>query len=122
MTIMPTTTTDSAPSTPIATLPTATPSYAVIFPGQGSQRVGMLADWADAFVQVRTTFAQASDALDFDVWALCQGTWQDKAGQGLDATAYTQPALLTASMAIWRVLDDNIWQHAPERRPQIPAG
>lgn len=122
MTIMPTTTTDSAPSTPIATLPTATPSYAVIFPGQGSQRVGMLADWADAFVQVRTTFAQASDALDFDVWALCQGTWQDKAGQGLDATAYTQPALLTASMAIWRVLDDNVWQHAHERRPQYVAG
>lgn len=92
-------------------------SYAVIFPGQGSQRVGMLADWADTFAQIRSTFDEASAALGFDVWALCQGN-----GQDLDATAYTQPALLTASMAIWRVLDREIWQHAPECRPQYLAG
>lgn len=120
---MPTPATNSAVATsPAAARPTNVPNYAVIFPGQGSQRVGMLADWAAVYPQVRATFEQASDALDFDVWALCQGTWQDAAGQGLDATAYTQPALLTASMAIWRVLDSQIWQHAPERRPQYVAG
>lgn len=78
-----------------------TQPYAVIFPGQGSQSVGMLADWATEFPQIRQTFAEASDTLGFDVWAICQG---EHPQFNLDDTAYTQPALLTASMAIWRVL------------------
>ncbi len=73
---------------------------AVLFPGQGSQSVGMLADWAEQYPQVKQTFASASDALGFDLWAVCQGEHEFN----LNDTAYTQPALLTASMAIWRVL------------------
>lgn len=79
--------------------------YAVIFPGQGSQSVGMLADWADAYPVVTATFAEASAALGFDLWAVCQG---QSGAPSLDDTAYTQPALLTASIAIWRVLRDEL--------------
>ena len=79
--------------------------YAVIFPGQGSQSVGMLNDWAAQYPTVKATFDEASTALGFDLWAICQGA----SGTGsLDDTAYTQPALLTASMAIWRVLRDEL--------------
>ena len=82
-------------------LNTASAKYAVIFPGQGSQSVGMLADWAVQYPVVKATFDEASKALGFDLWAVCQG----QAGAPcLDDTAYTQPALLTASIAIWRVL------------------
>lgn len=87
---------DSTPVAPVT-------RYAVIFPGQGSQSVGMLADWAADFPQVSQVFHEASDALGFDLWAVCQGT---HAQLSLDDTAYTQPALLTASMAIWQILRD----------------
>lgn len=73
---------------------------AIIFPGQGSQSLGMLSDWAEQYPQVNTTFAIASEALGFDLWAVTQG----KSDLSLDDTAYTQPALLTASMAIWQIL------------------
>lgn len=73
---------------------------AMIFPGQGSQSLEMLADWAEQYTQVNATFATASEALGFDLWAVCQGTID----LSLDDTAYTQPALLTASMAIWQIL------------------
>lgn len=79
--------------------------YAVIFPGQGSQSVGMLNDWAAQYPTVKATFDEASAALGFDLWAICQGA---SGGASLDDTAYTQPALLTASMAIWRVLRDEL--------------
>lgn len=85
------------PNTPIS----QSARYAVIFPGQGSQSVGMLTDWYDNFHQVREIFNQASDALDFDVWAVAQGK---DTSRNLDDTAFTQPVLLTASMAIWHVL------------------
>lgn len=78
---------------------------AVIFPGQGSQAVGMLADWAEAFPQIQNTFEQASNAVGFDIWAICQG---NDSQRSLDDTAFTQPALLTASMAIWQVLQDEM--------------
>lgn len=87
----------------ISETPTNPLRYAVIFPGQGSQSVGMLADWAQDFAQVKQTFDQASEAVGFDLWAICQGTHPTLR---LDDTAYTQPALLTASMAIWRILRD----------------
>ena len=73
----------------------------VVFPGQGSQAVGMLADLADHAI-VKETFEQASQALGYDVWQLIS---QGPAEQ-LNQTNYTQPALLTASVALWRVLKD----------------
>lgn len=79
--------------------------YAVIFPGQGSQSVEMLADWAEVYPQIKQTFAIASKSLGFDLWEICQGTHPEFS---LDDTAYTQPALLTASMAIWQVLKDEL--------------
>lgn len=79
--------------------------YAVIFPGQGSQSVGMLADWAADYPQIQQTFERASQALGFDLWAICQGTHPTLS---LDDTAYTQPALLAASLAIWQVLKDEL--------------
>lgn len=79
--------------------------YAVIFPGQGSQSVGMLHDWAAQYPTVKATFDEASTALGFDLWAICKGA---SGAASLDDTAYTQPALLTASMAIWRVLRDEL--------------
>lgn len=75
---------------------------AIIFPGQGSQSVGMLQELHDVYPQVQDTFAHASDALGFDLWAICQ----DDAL--LSQTQYTQPALLTASMAIWHIISDNV--------------
>lgn len=79
--------------------------YAVIFPGQGSQSIGMLADWAEKYPQVLQTFNQASEVLGFDLWAVCQGLDDSR---DVDDTAFTQPALLTSSMAIWQVLVDEL--------------
>jgi [acyl-carrier-protein] S-malonyltransferase len=73
-------------------------SFAFVFPGQGSQSVGMLADFA-AESEVRTAFAEAGEALGYDLWALTQ---QGPAEQ-LNATEYTQPAMLTAGVALWRL-------------------
>lgn len=85
--------------------PTQKARYAVIFPGQGSQTIGMLKDWAETYPQVLLTFKEASDELGFDLWAVCQG---EDSERDLDDTAFTQPALLTASIAIWRVLVDQL--------------
>ncbi|WP_230659302.1 ACP S-malonyltransferase [Psychrobacter sp. I-STPA10] len=71
---------------------------ALVFPGQGSQSVGMLAELAPVYPVVEQTFAQASEALGFDLWQICQDE------EKLAMTQYTQPALLTASMAIWYIL------------------
>ena len=70
---------------------------AFVFPGQGSQKVGMLAELAEQFSVVRDTFTEASEALGFDLWQIAQS------GEGLDQTENTQPVLLTASIALWRV-------------------
>lgn len=75
---------------------------AVIFPGQGSQVVGMMSELAEIYPEIRDTFTEASDALGEDLWAICQD--EDK----LNQTQYTQPALLTASIAIWRILKQKI--------------
>lgn len=73
---------------------------AMVFPGQGSQTVGMLSDIAEQFPQVEETFSQASSVLGYNLWQLVkQGPSEE-----LDKTEYTQPALLTASYAIWRIL------------------
>lgn len=75
---------------------------ACVFPGQGSQTVGMLKELADVYPSVVETFKEASDALGYDLWALVQ---EDADGK-LNETHITQPALLTASVAIWRILQE----------------
>lgn len=72
----------------------------IVFPGQGSQSLGMLADIAVQFSEVKETFAQASEVLDYDLWSLTQQGPQEE----LDKTTHTQPALLAASYAIWRII------------------
>lgn len=76
------------------------PTLAIVFPGQGSQSVGMLADIAAHYPQVQETFTEASDVLGYDLWQLVEAGPAEK----LDQTAHTQPALLAASYAIWRIL------------------
>ena len=86
---------------------------AFVFPGQGSQAVGMLAELAAAFDTVEATFAQASEVLGYDLWQLVQ---QGPAEQ-LNATHKTQPAMLAAGVAVWRV-----WQAAGGEMPVLMAG
>lgn len=90
-----------------------TQPLALIFPGQGSQQVGMLRELAERYSVVRTTFSEAGDALGYDLWQVVQ----EGPAESLNATACTQPALLTASVAIWRV-----WQELEGPRPGIMAG
>lgn len=87
--------------------------FAIVFPGQGSQTVGMLADLAEQFDVVKQTFAEASDALGYDLWALVQ----NGPAEDLNQTDRTQPALLTSSVAIWRV-----WQEQGGAQPTLFAG
>jgi len=75
-----------------------------IFPGQGSQSVGMLTDLADAFAIVEETFSQASDVLGFDLWQLTK----EGPAEDLNKTERTQPALLAAGVSVWRILKDKV--------------
>ena len=77
-----------------------TVSWAAVFPGQGSQSVGMLSDVGDDFAVVRDTFQEASDCLDADLWSLVQ----HGPAEQLDDTRWTQPAMLAAGVACWRML------------------
>ncbi len=86
---------------------------AFLFPGQGSQAVGMLAELAQARDEVAMTFADASDALGYDLWALCQSGPEDQ----LNRTEYTQPAMLAADIATWRV-----WEALDGPMPGALAG
>lgn len=71
---------------------------AAFFPGQGSQSIGMLDVLAESYPDVRRTFDEASDALGFDLWRLVhEGPKED-----LDLTRNTQPAMLSAGVAVWR--------------------
>ena len=86
---------------------------ACFFPGQGSQSVGMLDALDAAWPQVRETFAEASDALGRDLWALvAEGPKED-----LDRTENTQPAMLAAGVAVWRV-----WRAAGGPEARVMAG
>ncbi len=76
-------------------------SGAIVFPGQGSQRQGMARDFYDRFASSRGVFAEASDALGFDVAALCFGE-----DPRLDLTEFTQPAIVTAEIAMLRPVID----------------
>lgn len=75
------------------------PNLAFIFPGQGSQAVGMLAELAAAHPEVRACFDEASVGAGIDLWTLAQNGSEDE----LNRTQNTQPALLAASVAVWRV-------------------
>jgi len=78
-------------------------TLALVFPGQGSQKVGMLAEIAEAFPLIKQTFAEASQAISYDMWDMVQNGEQEQ----LNLTEHTQPLLLTASVALWRVWQQN---------------
>lgn len=84
-----------------------------MFPGQGSQSPGMLADLAVRDAVVRETFAEASEGAGVDLWALSQ----DADDTQLNRTEFTQPALLAAGVATWRA-----WQAAGGAVPSVLAG
>ncbi|MCT7942208.1 ACP S-malonyltransferase [Shewanella holmiensis] len=88
-------------------------NVAFVFPGQGSQAVGMLADLAQEHTVVSQTFAEASEVLGYDLWALIQ----DGPVESLNETDKTQPALLSASVAIWRA-----YQASGKPAPALLAG
>ena len=88
--------------------------FAMVFPGQGSQAVGMLAELAEQFSIVEETFKQASEVLGYDLWSLVQ----HGPAEELNKTWQTQPALLAASVAVYRV-----WQQQyPQLQPTLMAG
>jgi [acyl-carrier-protein] S-malonyltransferase len=86
---------------------------AFVFPGQGSQKVGMLNEIASEHSIIQHTFAEASDVLGYDLWAFVQQGPQ----QELNLTEKTQPLLLTASVALWR-----LWQQQGLPQPEYLAG
>lgn len=88
-------------------------NLAFVFPGQGSQKIGMLAELAAAYPLVQATFAEASEVLGYDLWALVQSGTQEE----INLTERTQPLLLTASVAVWRV-----WQEKQGLQPALMAG
>jgi len=88
-------------------------TLAFVFPGQGSQKIGMLAELANEYSVVTETFAEASAVLGYDLWDLVQNGEQD----AINMTERTQPLLLTASVAVWRV-----WQQKQGATPVLMAG
>lgn len=92
---------------------TANNSLAIVFPGQGSQSPGMSTALAEQFAVVRDTYAEASDALGYDLWQLvAEGTVEE-----LNRTDRTQPAMLVAGVSTWRA-----WKEAGGAVPAMMAG
>ena len=87
--------------------------FAIAFPGQGSQSVGMLAEMAAEYPVVKATFDEASQVLGYDLFQLVM----DGPAEELNKTWRTQPALLTSSVALWRV-----WQSINAPMPAMMAG
>ena len=88
-------------------------TLAFVFPGQGSQSVGMLNTLAEAYPQVQETFAEASAALGYDLWSIATAGPEEK----LNQTEITQPAMLSAGVAVWRA-----WQAENGPQPVVMAG
>ena len=84
-----------------------------VFPGQGSQFVGMLEDVAESSSLVGETFSEASEAAGYDIWDLVQTDPDEK----LNQTEFTQPALLSASISLWRVA-----RNLGLKQPDVVAG
>ena len=88
-------------------------NYAMVFPGQGSQSVGMLNQLADDYADVAEIFARASETLGYDLWKLvCEGPESE-----LNKTEITQPALLVSAYACWQA-----WQDKAAIKPSLFAG
>ncbi|MCK5876663.1 MAG: ACP S-malonyltransferase [Candidatus Marithrix sp.] len=87
--------------------------FAFIFPGQGSQTIGMLSELNSNYPIVKHTFDEASEILNYDLWKLSQ----EGPKETLNQTDKTQPALLAAGIAIWRV-----WQQQGGGKPELMAG
>ena len=90
-----------------------TMTLAMVFPGQGSQSVGMLQELAASDPQVEETFQEASDVLGYDLWALVS----DGPEEQLNQTCFTQPAMLAAGVATWRC-----WRASGGAQPTVAAG
>lgn len=88
-------------------------NLAFVFPGQGSQSVGMLTDLAASYPEVKQTFERASDALGKDLWSLVAKGPEEE----LNQTHNTQPAMLAAGVAVW-----NVWCKHSNVRPAWMAG
>ena len=88
-------------------------AVAFVFPGQGSQSVGMLKALAEAEPVVTATFAEASHVVGYDLWELCQRGPEES----LNATERTQPAMLAAGVAVWRV-----WRKRGGPAPTVMSG
>ena len=88
-------------------------SLGFVFPGQGSQSVGMVSALSQTFTSVKTTFEEGSDALGYDLWALVENGPVEE----LNKTDKTQPAMLAAGVAVWRV-----WQEKGLTQPSLLAG
>jgi [acyl-carrier-protein] S-malonyltransferase len=88
-------------------------SLAFVFPGQGSQSVGMLAEFAELYPSVRETFEEASGALGYDLWQLVSSGPAEQ----LNSTECTQPAMLAAGVATWR-----LWRGQGGAAPALVAG
>src|SRR5260370_24420118 len=88
-------------------------AFAFVFPGQGSQSVGMLGALAAADASIRGTFDEASAVLGFDLWKLVS----EGPVEALNATEHTQPAMLAAGVATWRV-----WRARGGALPAVVSG
>ncbi len=87
--------------------------FGIIFPGQGSQHVGMFTEFSKDFPEIKFTFHEASEILDYNLWKLVQYGPNEK----LNYTFYTQTAIVTASIAIWR-----LWKTKIKKIPDYIAG
>lgn len=87
--------------------------FAAVFPGQGSQSVGMLTDLFEHYQSVRDTFSEAADVLGYDIWALIQNGPEDK----LKLTEFTQPVMYVSGFAVWQA-----WKEAGGAEATMMAG
>jgi [acyl-carrier-protein] S-malonyltransferase len=88
-------------------------TFSAIFPGQGSQSIGMLVELAEQHSIITSTYQEASESLGFDLWQMVQEGPED----ALNRTQNTQPAMLAAGVAVWRV-----WQQQGGPAPAAMAG
>ncbi|WP_444928107.1 ACP S-malonyltransferase [Microbulbifer sp. TRSA002] len=88
-------------------------ALAFVFPGQGSQKIGMLSEIAQEAPEIQATFAEASNVLGYDLWDLCQNGEQE----AINLTQRTQPLLLTSSVALYRM-----WRSRGGAQPAFMAG